>query len=343
VLNDAGGVRAFFLAMARQTILPHEIVLTDAGSTDGTWELINSHATNQTYPIKVVALQQIRCSVAQGRNLAIHNSTSEIIVSTDIGCQWTDLWIEHLTAPLLSNSVDLVIGSWAVDQDSITSQPALIEWCIAGDQTLIADKNAYSSSRSIAYKKNVWLALGEYPEDLSFAGDDAVFHFLIENAEVKRTGCPNLDCYWHRHETLRQFLKEKQRYGRGDGEALIRLKDFLLTAGRLILDVSILPTLLVLNVMHLPILTTIFLLGLISVGLRVHLAVKQAKRHPYNGIKVMLNILRFTYLTKFYWVYGYVSGSVFGFLNCRKCRKRLEDMSPETYNMNLATLKTRAQ
>ncbi len=40
VYNDREGVKAFFESMSAQSLLPDEIVMTDAGSSDGTWELI---------------------------------------------------------------------------------------------------------------------------------------------------------------------------------------------------------------------------------------------------------------------------------------------------------------
>ena len=189
IYNDRAGLECFFTAMAKQTRVPDEIVITDAGSNDGTWELMQAEAARTDRSWRFRALQEMRCNCARGRNLAIEQASYEIIVSTDIGCDWVPEWLAELATPLMADSeVEMVIGSWAVKHEELQGVWAQVEWALKGDQRLVATAESYSSSRSIAYRKNTWKALGRYPEDLTLSADDAVFHYLIEQADVHRVG-----------------------------------------------------------------------------------------------------------------------------------------------------------
>jgi glycosyltransferase involved in cell wall biosynthesis len=199
VFNDRSGLECFFSAMSKQSRLPDEIIIVDAGSKEGSWELMLEEAACMDRPWVMRAVQEISCNVARGRDLAIEAAGGEIIVSTDIGCDWDSEWIDELVAPLDADpGNDLVIGSWAVRRVDLHGPWALAEWALKGDQRLEATAESYSSSRSIAYRKSCWEALGRYPEDLTLAADDAVFHYLIEKAKVPRVGAPVVRCWWRR-------------------------------------------------------------------------------------------------------------------------------------------------
>ena len=343
IFSDRYGLERFFHAMSTQTRLPDEIVIVDAGSKDGTWELMQAEASRSDRPWKMKALQEIRCNVARGRNLAIEASEGDLIVSTDIGCDWDPEWLAGMVAPLMGDSaVELVVGSWAVRKQDLSGPWAITEWALKGDQRLEATEDSYSSSRSIAYRKSVWEALGRYPEDLTLAADDAMFHYLIEMAEVKRAGAPVVRCYWHRHESLQGFLKEAYRYGLGDGEAGIRGKDVLLIGGRMAMEALffILGLFCLLPVAPfypwlgiILVFIVLFSVGAKIVKMKVALTrLKDAQiSHP------LLRILAYTYGTKWHWVRGYFSGLKRGKVHCLDCRRRLQKMSPSLYKSNLAS------
>jgi len=344
IFNDRSGLLKFFEAMSTQTRLPNEIFIVDAGSKDGTWELLQKEATRTDRPWKMKAIQEIRCNVAGGRNLAIAASEGDLIVSTDIGCDWDSEWLEELVAPLDGrSSVELVIGSWSVKSDELHGPWAITEWVLKGDQRLEATAESYSSSRSIAYRKSVWEALGKYPEDLTLAADDAMFHYLIEKAGVKRVGAPVVRCYWHRHESLQGFFKEAYRYGLGDGEAGIRGKDVLLIGGRLAMEALFF----LLGLIGLFPLTPwspeigiiLLFLALLSVAAKI-IKMKSAILR-LNNARISYPILRlmaFTYGTKWHWLRGYFAGLKRGGVHCIECRSRLKEMNPNLYRINLASL-----
>ena len=346
IFNDRDGLERFFAVMSMQTQLPDEVVIVDAGSKDGTWELMQAEASRMDRPWKMKAIQEVRCNVARGRNLAIEASAGDLIVSTDIGCDWDPEWLADLVAPLQNDpSVELVIGSWAVRKQDLSGPWAITEWALKGDQRLEATEKSYSSSRSIAYRKSVWEALGKYPEDLTLAADDAVFHYLIEMAEVKRVGAPMVRCYWHRHESLQGFFKEAYRYGLGDGEAGIRARDVLLIGGRMAMEALFLVLGLVGLLPVVPfspwigiILIFITLLSIAAKIVKMNQALLRLKEaqisHP------LLRLMAFTYGTKWHWLRGYYAGIRRGKMHCLECRRRLHEMTPKLYRGNLLNLKS---
>ena len=337
IYNDRAGLEVFFSAMAKQTRVPDEIVITDAGSKDGTWELMQAEAARTDRLWKFRALQETRCNCARGRNLAIVQASHEIIVSTDIGCEWEPEWVEELVKPMETNpDVELVIGSWSVKREGLHGVWAQVEWALKGDQRLEANAVSYSSSRSIAYRKTTWKALGRYPEDLTFSGDDATFHYLIEKAVVRRVGASQVRCYWHRHESLQGFFKEAYRYGVGGGEAGLERKDVALIGGRMVIEAvcfvlglfclwSTVPRALWIGIALLAV-ATISVLGKIF-KMRKAFARLRAERvsHP------LLRLLVFNYGTKWHWLRGHVIGWRQGKSRCLDCRRRLREMTPATY------------
>jgi glycosyltransferase involved in cell wall biosynthesis len=342
IFNDRSGLECFFAAMAEQTRLPDEIVIVDAGSKDGTWELLEAEVARIDRPWKMIARQEVRCNVARGRDLAIEKAGGEITVSTDIGCDWEPEWLDELVSPLEADPrLDLVIGSWAVRREDLHGPWALAEWALKGDQRLEATAESYSSSRSIAYRKSCWEALGRYPEDLTLAADDAVFHYLIEQAEVPRVGAPMVRCWWHRHEALQGFFKEAFRYGLGDGEAGIRKKDVILIGGRLALELGCLllgVTGLVTGVPGAPWLGMgLLAVTVLSVGEKVFKMRGAIGRLKSAGVEhALVRLLAFTYGTKWHWLKGYVAGLKRGGVHCQDCRRRLREMTPELYRSRLA-------
>ena len=91
-----------------QIVKPDQIVITDAGSTDGTFERLKQWATNSL--IEIIILQKTGCNVAEGRNLAIRNARYDLIVSTDFGCRFHSQWLQSMIAPFDDETVKVVGG-----------------------------------------------------------------------------------------------------------------------------------------------------------------------------------------------------------------------------------------
>jgi glycosyltransferase involved in cell wall biosynthesis len=337
VWNDLSGCEVFFRQMSAQTKIPAEIIITDAGSRDGTWAFLQAQTTREQ-PWNLILLQEPGCNVARGRNLAIEQARYETIASTDVGCEWDPEWLEELTTPLFANpQIDMVAGSWAVKFDGLSNPWALTEWAMKGcKHESVALPVTFASSRSIAYRKRLWYEIGGYPEDLTLTGDDTVFGHLMHLHGAKPSAAPSIRCYWHRHETLKSFLKESYRYGIGSGEANIFMRDAALIGGRLALELGCLLTGVIF--IALPVIEIQFAgLALFGVGLALFVARAFKLREAVRNLKHLDvdwawgRVLAFSYLNKIYWLSGSMKGWIYGRNQCCKCRSRLISISPESY------------
>jgi glycosyltransferase involved in cell wall biosynthesis len=324
VLNDKSGLWPFEDRIAKQTLMPDEIIVVDGGSTDGTWEVLRTCASSSPH-FKIS--QEKGCNVARGRNLAIAQATGDIIVSTDIGCEWDPEWLQELVQPFFDDpSIEVVIGSWAVRSQDLHTAWAKTELALRGSMQLNATPDSLGISRSIAYRKSVWEKAGGYPEDLTLAADDVVFDMQLKQMGFKTAAAPVIRCYWMRHERLKQYAREERRNFLGAGEAAIWRKHFVLVFGRLLLEAGgLVLGLLLLFVGLIP--AAGFCLAIASLSLvhRLWRLRPAAQRLRQMDVDLpWLRLILFEYVTKAYGMWGYLRGYVQGFFTCQDCRKRLQ-------------------
>jgi glycosyltransferase involved in cell wall biosynthesis len=221
VLNEGSNIRALLESIERQTCCPDEVIFVEGGSTDNTLAILQEFQTR--LPLKI--LVRPNTNISQARNHAIRATTSDIIAATDAGLVLADDWLELLTQPLLDNpELGVVGGFFKVDAHSY------FEMAMGAAVTRLLDEinpNTFlPGSRSIAYRKSVWEAVGGYPEWLDY-GEDLVFimhikaligHFEFRPAVV----------HFRPRESFREFFKQYYHYARGDGKAdLWRLRHFI--------------------------------------------------------------------------------------------------------------------
>ena len=74
------------------------------------------------------------------------------------------------------------------------------------------------SSRSVAFRREVFEQVGGYPEWLDFC-EDLVFDFRLSAAAGPFAFAPEAVVYFRPRRSMRAFLKQYYRYARGDGKA----------------------------------------------------------------------------------------------------------------------------
>jgi glycosyltransferase involved in cell wall biosynthesis len=328
VFNDREGLESFFLQMSAQTRHPSEIVIVDAGSKDGTWELLQAEMASER-PWKLMVWQDMRCNVARGRNLAIERATHDLIASTDIGCDWDAPWLEELVSPLINNpKIEIVVGSWGVREKDLVGDWARVEFGLRWQWLQTSSlPQTQSTSRSIAYRKSLWKRLGGYPEDLSFSSDDTTFDMLIKADGACASSAPIIRCYWRRHDTLRGFLKEQYRYFLGNGEARITGRHFVLVGTRLTGEaVGFLAGVILMLTSNFRLAGAICaMLAFISVAFRFRRWIPASRRIGTMGVNYPLwRVALFETLCRVYGLRGYLRGWLRGSKSCRDCRRRLQ-------------------
>lgn len=222
VFNEISRLEQSIADIENQTLLPNEVIITDAGSKDGTWERLQRWAKESNLNIKL--LQEHGCNVARGRNLAIAAAHYEIIVSTDFGCTFHPDWLGSLVEAFEDDAVEVVAGAFSIKSE-LNTTASKADFILQNGYPVVMDEYFSPSSRSIAYKKQVWIELGGYDEWLTLAADDTIFWRKIKQAgfPIKFVDKPYV--FWGRHITFNQFAKEAYRYGLGDGESKINFSN----------------------------------------------------------------------------------------------------------------------
>jgi glycosyltransferase involved in cell wall biosynthesis len=328
VLNDRKGCEEFIEQMKLQTLLPSEIVIVDGGSKDGTWDyLVEQTAQESPFPIQVH--QEVGCNVARGRDVAIEHANYDLIVSTDVGCEWHPNWIEELVSPMVKDpELEAVMGSWEIDESTLQGW-GKVEAAWLNSTKFIGTPESHASSRSIAYTRDLWKRIGGYPQDLTLAADDMVFALLLHKVARKTAATPVPRVKWGRHSTLKSYTKEARRNFFGAGEAGIWQKDFFLTGIRLFAEIFFLLFGAIFNIVGLKWLgIPLVVLGFLLVLLRVSKLKSAINRLEALGeMYPLIKLLTFEYLTKWNGLKGYAAGYLRGLRNCQDCRNRLKALA----------------
>src|SRR5882672_3750859 len=108
VFNEGEDIFAWAESLRKQTRKPDEFVIVDGGSTDGTPERLRQAFSHDDFPMPRIIVE--KCNIARGRNLAIQNTTVEIIASIDAGSVADPSWLEKIVEPMLDNPKIYAVG-----------------------------------------------------------------------------------------------------------------------------------------------------------------------------------------------------------------------------------------
>lgn len=211
IMNEESSIDYYIESILAQTFIPHEIIIVDGGSTDGTIDKIKKYVI-EGFPIKLILKNEI--NISQGRNIAIRNSESEIIVATDAGCKLDKDWVKNITEYFRSEDVDVVAGFYEANPKSF------FEKCVSiFTMPTVENFNKYNpSSRSIAFTKNAWSKVNGYPEWL-YTAEDSLFNIKLKEAGCKFEFAKNAVVYWRPRKNLIKLYKQYYLYAIGDCRA----------------------------------------------------------------------------------------------------------------------------
>lgn len=216
VLNEKNTLPNWFDSFLSQTIMPDEIIIVDGGSSDGTWEYL------QEKKISLPILKIIRSSgnIAHGRNVAIAAAKGDVIVATDAGCVYDRDWLKKLTASAKEKQWGATaFSSWFRKDDS------WLVYAVAASTIPIADefkRDWLPSSRSVAFKRELWESVKGYPEWIPFC-EDVIFDRKIE----KQFGKPNFVreplVFWRPRLTIKSYLRQLFNYTKSEGHGKLNI------------------------------------------------------------------------------------------------------------------------
>jgi len=211
LLNEAGSLPRLLDSLAAQTRPSDEVVICDGGSTDGTLPLLN---TESRLPLRI--LRRPGANISQGRNAAIEAATGEIIAVTDAGVLLSPQWLEKIVAPFEDGTTQAVAGFFRPDPH--TAFETAMSATVLPELQDIKPMHFLPSSRSVAFRKSAWAAVGGYPEWLDYC-EDIIFDFRLHERYGPFPFVPEALVHFRPRSSLRTFFVQYYRYARGDGKA----------------------------------------------------------------------------------------------------------------------------
>jgi glycosyltransferase involved in cell wall biosynthesis len=230
VLNEGDNIRRLMDSLVEQTCQPDDVVIVDGGSLDNTIEVLLQYETR--LPLRVIVAPG--SSISAGRNRAIAAAKGEVIAVTDAGVTLAQDWLERIIRPLLEDEmVEVVAGFFHADPQT-PFEVAMGATVLPLVDEIDPDK-FLPSSRSVAFRKSAWEAVGGYPEWLDYC-EDLIFDLRLKTISAPQVFEPNAVVYFRPRGSLRAFYKQYYLYARGDGKAdlwrkrhAIRYATYLLT------------------------------------------------------------------------------------------------------------------
>jgi len=219
VKNEIDGLRDLVASLQQQVSREDEIIFVDAGSTDGTRQVLQDYAAGDS---------RIRLLVSEGafpgkaRNIAIRNTQADIIVQIDGGNHPDASWLNHLVAPLLRGEADYSMGAVAVMPVHRRVLGRLMDmgavYGSALHRTEFRAGSAGSPTRgtsgvpaggaSVAYFRWIWEKTGGFPEWLR-VGEDPLFVRRVMRLRPRISFAPDAVLYWQLGPTLSQILRRQ--------------------------------------------------------------------------------------------------------------------------------------
>jgi glycosyltransferase involved in cell wall biosynthesis len=218
VLNEAAMIDELMRSLLAGRRLPDEIVIVDAGSDDGTQQILLRWA--EQVP-QLTVLTRAGCGRSEGRNVAIATATASWLAVTDGGVRLASCWLEALLVPVEQpdkTPPDVVAGFFR-------AAPRTRFERALGAVTLparreIRPESFLPSSRSVLFSRQAWAAAGGYPVWLDY-GEDLVFDLALRRAGARIAWAPRALAHFRPRSNVKAFFRQYYCYARGDGKALL--------------------------------------------------------------------------------------------------------------------------
>ena len=216
IKNEERSISGLLISLIKQTKKPDEIIIIDSQSEDKTIEIIR-HFQKKDKRIKLLVK---KCSRAEGRNVGVDIAKNSIIAMTDAGCLSKKEWLKRLVKPLENKDIEVVAGFYHMtSSNSMQKAMKVFLGVVPGD----FDVRFLPSTRSIAFRKEVWERVGGFPENIEDTAEDTIFNYKLVSEGVKIARVKNAIVEWRMPETLSEFVNKLLNYAKGDARSKVWL------------------------------------------------------------------------------------------------------------------------
>jgi len=205
VKDSAEHVGEFLDSIRAQTRAPDEVVVVDAGSTDGTLEILRAAEA-------VTVVEEPGANIARGRNVAVAAATHDVIAVSDADCVLAPDWLERLLVPI-ERGADVSMGFYRPRAETF------FQACAAAvavpEPGEVRPETFMPSSRSVAFRREACLDAGGYPEWLT-RGEDMWLNLRWREQGVRMELAADAVAEWRPRPTLIEHWDQYAGYARHD-------------------------------------------------------------------------------------------------------------------------------
>jgi glycosyltransferase involved in cell wall biosynthesis len=199
-----------------------ELVVVDAGSTDGTRELLSESASRWD-ELRVVHADG--AAPGRARNEGIKRASGRVVATLDAGTRVGPEWLGALSGPLRSLEGDdplVCVGMAEPDARSEFERAAgwftLRAFKPLGRAAPASASYLPGGRNGLCFTRQAWERVGGYPEELRW-GEDKLFLERLRSAGIEVRTVPDARVRWRPRRSLRELFRQYEDYGRGDAIA----------------------------------------------------------------------------------------------------------------------------
>ncbi len=212
--QESAAIGSFLDAVLAQTRRPDQIIIVDAGSTDGTLDQIRDRIASGA---PITLLVEPGANRSRGRNRGLETSSADLAALTDVGSRPRPDWFERIIAPLEADRVvDVVAGYYLADPETLWEAAVAAATVPAASE--VNPDSFLPSARSVAFRRSAWERAGGYPE-WAWHNEDTPFDLALKASGARFVFQPAAVVEWRPQASLRRLFVQFYRYARGDAQA----------------------------------------------------------------------------------------------------------------------------
>ncbi|HEC95781.1 MAG TPA: glycosyltransferase [Euryarchaeota archaeon] len=220
VRNEEEYIKKSLDSLLDQSIGFYEIIVVDGNSEDGTLSIVKEY--KKKYPEKIRVFQNPKKRQVFGRNIGIKNSRGNFIVYIDGHTYAEKNWLESLYKTLKDSKKDVGgVGSVHLSPKSENFIQRAINNVFTSflggfTSSYRSDFNTKEviTAPFVMYRREVLEKLGFYDEKMLY-GEDFDLNYRINKGGYKILLQPKAITYYIKRKTLKDFIKQMYKYGKG--------------------------------------------------------------------------------------------------------------------------------